>query len=218
LQIGESLEENIVVKAYRLLKLDFNLPPVSIHLHKQIPTGAGLGGGSSDAAFTLTGLNELFHLNLDKKQLIDYASILGSDCAFFMINYPVFAQGRGNMFSEIEINLKGYSLVLIKPNFSVSTSSAYKSITPKIPEHSLKESIKFPIEFLKDKIENQFVEGVFESHPQLKLLKEKLYQQGAIYASMSGSGSSVYGIYDLVPKHLKNNFPDCFYREEPCCF
>lgn len=216
LQIGEGSEENLVVKAYKLLRLDFNLSPVCIHLHKQIPIGAGLGGGSSDAAYTLAGLNELFLLNLDKKNLIEYASALGSDCAFFMINHPVFAKGTGNVFSEIEIDLKNYSVVLIKPNLSVSTSLAYKRVKPKIPVYSVKELIRLPIDLWKEKIENQFEEGVFESHPQIKLLKEKLYEKGAVYASMSGSGSSVYGLFEVIPKQLKSLFPDCFYWEGKC--
>jgi len=216
--IGDLSEENIVVKAYNLLQHDFNLPPVSIHLHKQIPTGAGLGGGSSDAAFTLTGLNELFNLNLDKNQMIDYASILGSDCAFFMFNHPVFAEGKGNIFSEIEIELKGFSLVLIKPDFSVSTSDAYRGVDPNIPEYSLRNAVNLPVNQWSKTIENRFEKSVFENFPQIKSIKEKLYHEGAIFASMSGSGSSVFGIFDVVPQHLNGVFTNCFYLEEHCRF
>jgi len=218
ISIGDFTEENIVVKAYNLLQYEFNLPPVSIHLHKLIPTGAGLGGGSSDATFTLLGLNELFNLNLDINQLIDFASMLGSDCAFFLFNYPVFAEGRGNIFSKIEIDLKNYSLVLIKPTNSVSTISAYNRVAPKIPEYSLKESIKLLLELWNGRIVNQFEDGVFEELPQIKTIKEKLYHEGAIFASMSGSGSSVFGIFDVVPENLKKHFTDCFYWEEKCRF
>lgn len=209
-------EENIVVKAYKLLQQDYNLPPVCIHLHKLIPTGAGLGGGSSDATFTLIGLNELFNLNLDKNQLMDYASKLGSDCAFFLFNYPVFAEGRGNIFSKLEIDLKNYSLVLIKPLNSVSTVSAYNRVVPKIPEYSLKESIKLPVKLWNGRIVNRFEDGVFEEIPQIRSIKEKLYNEGAIFASMSGSGSSVFGIFDVVPQYLKKQFTDFFYLEEHC--
>jgi 4-diphosphocytidyl-2-C-methyl-D-erythritol kinase len=218
IEIGESINENIVVKAYQLMQSNFNLPPVSIHLHKQIPVGAGLGGGSSDAAFTLTGLNELFNLNLDNQQLTNFASILGSDCPFFLTNRPVFAEGKGNVFSEVEIDLKKYSLVLIKPIISVSTSEAYNSIVPKIAEISLKESVKVPIQLWKERIENRFEMGIFENYPQIKLIKERLYQEGAIFASMSGSGSSVYCLFEVIPQHLKSRFPDCFFWEEKCRF
>jgi len=218
IEIGDSTQENIVVKAYRLLQSEFNLPPVHIHLHKIIPTGAGLGGGSSDAAFALTGLNKLFLLNLSEVQLINYASRLGSDCAFFIINQPVFAEGKGNIFSEITIDLKKYTLVLIKPAISVSTSMAYRSIEPKIPEYSLKESIKLPIDCWKEKVENQFEKGIFKNSPLIKSIKESLYSEGAIFSSMSGSGSSVFGLFEFVPPHLKNLFPDCFYWEEHCRF
>jgi len=218
IEIGEFNEENIVVKAYRLLQSNYNLPPVHIHLHKQIPIGAGLGGGSSDAAFTLLGLNKLFHLNLENEFLRNYASVLGSDCAFFLTNQPVFAEGKGNVFSEVKIDLKKYSLVLIKPTISISTSEAYNGISPKISEFSLKESVKRPIQLWKEKIENRFEMGIFDSHPQIKLIKERLYQEGAIFASMSGSGSSVYGLFEIIPQQLKGHFPDCFYWEEKCLF
>jgi 4-diphosphocytidyl-2-C-methyl-D-erythritol kinase len=218
IQIGEGIDENLVVKAYQLLQTDYDLPPVCIHLHKQIPTGAGLGGGSSDAAFTLTGLNVLFNLNLDKKQLMDYASILGSDCAFFLFNHPVFAEGKGNVISEIEIDLKRFSLVLIKPHFSVSTSDAYRGIEPKIPEYLLKESVKLPVNRWKRRVENRFEKSVFVNFPELSAIKEKLYEMGAVFASMSGSGSSVFGLFETAPENLKKYFPDCFFWEEQCRF
>jgi len=218
IEIGEFNDENIVVKAYQLMQSNYDLPPVNIHLHKQIPAGAGLGGGSSDAAFTLKGLNKLFELNLDFNVLMGYSSKLGSDCAFFLSNQPVFAEGRGDVISKIEIDIKNYSLVLIKPTISVSTSLAYNGIVPKIPEFSLKESVKLPIQLWKDRIENRFEMGIFDSCPQIKLIKERLYQEGAIFASMSGSGSSVYGLFEVIPLQLKSRFPDCFYWEEKCWF
>jgi len=218
IEIGNVNEENIVVKAYRLLQSSFNLPPVHIHLHKQIPVGAGLGGGSSDASFTLTGLNKLFNLNLDSNVLMGHASTLGSDCAFFISGKPLFAEGKGEVLSEAEIDLKKYSLVLIKPAISVSTSLAYSTIVPGTPEFFLKESVKLPVSQWKERIENRFEKGIFESFPQIKSIKDRLYHEGAIYASMSGSGSAVYGIFEDVPPHLKFLFPDCFFREEKCRF
>jgi len=218
IQILENSEENIVIRAYRLLQLEFSLPPVRIHLHKQIPIGAGLGGGSSDAAFTLIGLNDLFKLNLDKYQLLQYASKLGSDCPFFLIGHPVFAEGIGNLFSEIDIVLNNLTLVLVKPGYTVSTLVAYNNIVPEIPKFSLKESLNLPVKLWKDRIENRFEKGIFPHYPQIKEIKEKLYKEGAIYASMSGSGSSVYGLFENGDRNLKNLFPDCFYWEEKCSF
>jgi 4-diphosphocytidyl-2-C-methyl-D-erythritol kinase len=218
IEIGECSEENLVVKAYRILQLEYNLPPVSIHLHKQIPTGAGLGGGSSDAAFTLKGLNELFHLELGNQILMKYASMLGSDCAFFILNYPVFAEGTGNIFSKVDVELKNFILVLVKPDFSVSTSAAYHGIKPTISKYSLKDSVKLPVNDWKGRVENRFEESVFNGFPKLKVIKERLYSEGAVFASMSGSGSSVYGLFEEVPPQLKNLFTNCFYWEEHCRF
>lgn len=203
--------ENIVVKAYKLLKYDFGLPPVNIHLHKMIPVGAGLGGGSSDAAYTLIGLNKLFELGLKKKDLLNYSLKLGSDCPFFIFNNPSFAEGRGELLSEIEINLQGYKIALIKPDCEVSTAQAYAGIKPKIPETSLKELIKLPLEEWKDKITNDFEESVFHKYPVIKGIKEKLYSCGAVYASMSGSGSSVFGLFEDIPESFDLHFPNCFY-------
>jgi 4-diphosphocytidyl-2-C-methyl-D-erythritol kinase len=216
IKLGKTSEENIVEKAFKLLQSEYNLPAVQIHLHKQIPVGAGLGGGSSDAAFTLIGLNTLFRLNLDNQLLSKYASTLGSDCAFFLSNQPLFAEGTGNIFSKVEMDLRHYSIVLIKPDISISTSIAYNGVKPVIPQFSLRESIKLPVKFWKERIENRFETGIFESFPQIKLIKEKLYCEGAVFASMSGSGSSVFGLFEVVPKKLKNHFPDCFYQEEKC--
>ncbi len=209
-------EENIVIKAYRLLQAEYNLPPVQIHLHKQIPVGAGLGGGSSDGAFTLMGLNDLFQLHLNEEKLIGYASRLGSDCAFFILNRPVFAEGTGNIFSEVEMNLRGYTLVLIKPNLSISTAEAYRGIVPALPEISLKERVKLPVGSWAGKVINRFEEGIFKGFPEIEAIKMKLYQEGAVYASMSGSGSSVYGLFESVPERLEEYFHEYFYWEEKC--
>ncbi len=210
IQIPDS-GDNIVVKAYRLLQNEYNLPPVSIHLHKVVPIGAGLGGGSSDAAYTLSGLNNLFELGLGQKELLNYSLKLGSDCPFFILNNPCFAEGRGELLSETDVSLEGLKIVLIKPDCEVSTGMAYGGIKPKIPEISLKESIKLPVKEWKDKITNDFEESVFYKYPEIPEIKEKLYSFGAVYASMSGSGSSVFGLFKDIPERFDIHFPDCFY-------
>lgn len=203
-------ENNIVIKAYRLLQHDFKLKPVAMHLHKMIPIGAGLGGGSSDAAFTLKGLNELFGLQLTSHQLEQYATKLGSDCAFFIKNEPAFATGRGEIMEPINVSIQGHSLVLIKPDSSVGTAEAYANIQGRVPQQSLKNAIRLSIEKWKTSIENRFELSVFKTHPEIAVIKQKLYDQGAIYASMSGSGSSVYGIFEKGFCLNTNIFEDCF--------
>jgi 4-diphosphocytidyl-2-C-methyl-D-erythritol kinase len=216
LEIENDPENNLVMKAYRLLKEAFNLPPVEFHLHKLIPAGAGLGGGSSDAAFTLMSLNELFQLNIKKDKLLDYASTLGSDCAFFILNKPVFAEGKGNLFSEIKISLNGLTLVLIKPPFAVSTAQAYSSIIPHLPDFSLLESINKPVDTWENYVFNHFEKHVFQLFPQIGKIKDLLYESGALYASMSGSGSSVYGLFKDVPENLKDKFNGYFIWQGKC--
>ncbi len=206
-------DDNIVVKAYKILKEDFNLPPVKIHLHKNIPMGAGLGGGSSDAAFTLIGLNSLFNIGLDKDSLINYSLKLGSDCPFFVINKPCYAEGRGEVLTEMDIQLDGLKVVLIKPDCEVSTAQAYSGVKPIVPIVNLKEALLLPFEEWKGKVENRFEESVFLKFPSIKNVKDKLYESGAVYASMSGSGSTVFGIFKDIPENLKPNFTDCFYWE-----
>ena len=195
LEIAGNPETNLVVKAYRLLDEKFDLPPVDIYLYKNIPSGAGLGGGSSDAAFMLKLLNDKFKLKLSDKILEEYAATLGADCAFFIKNTPTFAEGIGNLFSPVTLSLKGYQLVLVKPDIFVSTREAFAQIHPHKPEHSLREIITVPIEQWKDYMINDFEESVFPQHPAIREIKEELYNEGAIYAAMSGSGSSVFGIF-----------------------
>lgn len=195
LQIAGDDENNLVVKAYKLLDNDFSLPPVSIRLLKKIPFGAGLGGGSSDAAFMIKMLNDYFELQLDNAQMETYAAKLGADCAFFIQNQPTYAEGIGNIFSPINLSLKGYKIVMVKPDIFVSTREAFSSIKPTDPSHPLKEIINLPIENWKELMKNDFEESVFPQYPAIARIKEQLYEEGAIYASMSGSGSSVYGIF-----------------------
>lgn len=205
-------EDNLVVKAFMMLDNKFNLPPIDIHLYKHIPSGAGLGGGSADAAFMLKLLNEKFSLDLSTEELEHYAAQLGADCAFFIQNQPTFAEGIGNIFSPVSLSLKNYHLVLIKPEVFVSTKAAFAHIKPRKPKQSLKEIISCPIMEWRELMINDFEESVFPQYPEISEIKESLYQQGAIYASMSGSGSSVFGIFSeeaSVPS--TTSFPDCFY-------
>ena len=196
LKIEGEVENNLVVKAYKLLDEKFNLPPVDIHLFKHIPSGAGLGGGSSDAAYMLKLLNEKFNLALTDETLEEYAAKLGADCAFFIRNAPTYAEGIGNLFSPISLSLKGYQIVLVKPDIFVSTREAFAQIKPHRQEMPLKEIVKRPVEKWKEWMMNDFEESVFPQFPAIREIKEDLYKQGAIYASMTRSGSSVFGLFE----------------------
>lgn len=189
-------EDNLCLKAWRLLKEDYPaLPPVKIHLHKHIPIGAGLGGGSADAAFMLQLLNDKFQLGITPEQLIGYAARLGSDCAFFIRNTSCYATGRGELLEPLELNLGGYSFLLVYPGIHVNTGWAFSQITPREPEQNLRHSILQPVEEWGSLIHNDFEAPVFSAHPVLQGIKEKLYEAGAVYATMSGSGSAMVGIF-----------------------
>lgn len=210
---GET-DDNLVVKAYRLLKADYpDMAPVNIHMFKHIPTGAGLGGGSSDAAFMIKLLNEKFHLNISVEKMEEYASRLGADCAFFIKNQPVFASGIGNIFEPVQLSLKGYYLVLVKPEIFVSTKEAYALVKPHKPAVSLKEIVRMPVETWRATMKNDFEESVFARYPEIAAIKDKLYDMGAIYASMSGSGSSVFGIFREQVEYVDEIFNGCFCRQ-----
>lgn len=188
--------DNLCVKAWHLLQKDFpELPQVDIHLHKHIPIGAGLGGGSADAAFMLLHLNNRFQLGLSQEQLVDYAAILGSDCPFFINNQPCYATGRGEIMVPVELDLSAYTFVLVFPGIHVNTGWAFKQLTPKEPAISLKEVIKTPVDTWKGVMQNDFEAPIFSAHPELAAIKEALYAQGAVYATMSGSGSAMVGIF-----------------------
>lgn len=212
INIDCSAEKNLCVKAYYLLDADFNLPPVKIILHKVVPMGAGLGGGSADGAFTFTLLNDMFDLNLSKDVLANYAAKIGSDCPFFIYNQPMLGSGRGEILSPVELSLKGHSLVLVKPASSVGTAEAYKGVKLGFPEIPLLEMVKQPVSDWKNNLKNNFEITVFSNHPEIENIKKQLYERGAIYACMSGSGSTVFGIF-RDPQHLKESFKDCFYWE-----
>lgn len=207
LSIPGALQANICIKAYHLLKKDFpDLPPILLHLHKTIPTGAGLGGGSSNGAFTLILLNNKFNLRLTTKQLMDYAAHLGSDCPFFMVNQPCYATGKGEKINSLSLDLSQFSFLIVHPGIHIQTAWAFSNITPKAPHLSLEKIIQQPIAAWKNTLFNDFELPVFEKYPQIKTLKETLYQHGALYASLSGSGSAVFGIFhkNQVP-HLEWN-------------
>lgn len=207
-------EDNLVVKAYRLLKEDYpHIAPVDIHMYKHIPTGAGLGGGSADAAFMIKLLNDKFNLGLSIEEMENYAARLGADCAFFIQNKPVFASGIGNIFEPIQLSLKGFFLVLVKPDIFVSTKDAFSLITPKMPVQSLKEIVRMPVETWRATMKNDFENSVFKKFPEIAAIKDKLYDMGAIYASMSGSGSSVYGIFREQVEFVDEIFSGCFCRQ-----
>ncbi len=186
---------NLVMKAYDLLKKDFHIPPVCIYLQKKIPIGAGLGGGSSDAAFAIMLLNDLFSIGLHEDEMKEYAKQLGSDCAFFIENKPVFAVERGDKFLPIELSLANYSFLLVKPGFSVNTGEAYAMIKPEKKNISIPSILVKPFEYWQEELINDFEEPVFKKYPQIRTIKEKMYELGALYACMSGSGSTVFGIF-----------------------
>ena len=202
-------EDNLVVKAWRLLNAERGISPVSIHLHKTIPTGAGIGGGSADAAFMLVALNHHFSLGLDESQLMYLASKLGSDCAFFVRNKPCFATGRGEQLQAIDLSLSGKHIVLVNPGLHISTREAFGAITPGAKHESLLETISRPITEWKDSLVNDFEKSIFPQYPAVKNIKDTMYKRGALYASMSGSGSSVYGIFD-TETDLSGDFPGMF--------
>ena len=194
--IPGDVSSNLCIKAYHLLKADFpQLTPVTIHLHKKIPIGAGLGGGSSDGAAALSMLNDLFQLQLSTTQLIQYAAQLGSDCPFFILNEASHATGRGEVMQPMPINLSNFTMALIHPNIPISTGWAFQQITPAIKEKTIASIIQQPITTWKNELINDFEKPVFEAHPSLALIKHNLYEQGAIYASLSGSGSSLFGLF-----------------------
>lgn len=214
--IESAPEDNLVMKAYRMLGEQCSLPPIDIHLYKHIPSGAGLGGGSADAAFMLKLLNERFALGLSTDELEHHAARLGADCAFFVRNRPIFAEGIGNIFTPIRLSLKGYRLALIKPDIFVSTKAAFARVVPQRPHRSLKEIITLPVGEWRHSMANDFEGSVFAQYPQIGALKEKMYEQGALYAAMSGSGSAVFGLFANSAPELKTALapqPGQFYFE-----
>lgn len=205
---GHPDDDNLCLKAYHLLKHDFpQLPSIDIYLQKTIPIGAGLGGGSSDAAFMLRLLNKKYQLGLNTEKLISYASRLGSDCSFFLQNDPCFATGRGNELQPFpQVDLNHYHIALICPFIHVNTGWAYSRILPHTHESSLRELLLAPVATWKDTVWNDFEKPVFEAHPQLAVIKKMLYEKGALYVSLSGSGATIYGIFIDKPNEKQLNF------------
>jgi len=210
LEIPGRIEDNLCLKGYHLLKKDFDLPPVKIFLYKHIPIGAGLGGGSADAAFFIRLLNQKCVLGLTDEQMTGYARQLGADCSFFIQNKPVFAQGIGDELESIELDLSKYSIVLVMPPVHVSTAEAYRGVRPALPERSLKELIHLPVAEWKNHIQNDFELSVFKNHPAIRGVKAALYEAGALYAGMSGSGASVFGIFEEKPDLRISDFSQLF--------
>lgn len=207
-KLESSSEDNLVMKAYRKVNERFALPPLEIHLRKNIPFGAGLGGGSADAAFMIRLLNDKFELGMCIEDMEQIASGIGADVPFFIANKPVYATGIGDEFEEIDFSLKGYFLVLIKPDVSVSTPEAYSMVKPQEPVENIRDIVKKPIGEWKDVLVNDFELSVFTKKPVIGEIKERLYEAGALYASMSGSGSSVFGIFEseISVEGLKEEF------------
>lgn len=211
ISIAGDLSNNLCVRAYYLLQPEFNLPPIKIHLHKSIPIGAGLGGGSADAAFTLTLLNQLFELKLPIGQLKKFASQLGSDCSFFLEMKPQMGEGKGEELSDAAVDLKSKFLIIVKPTVHISTQEAYAGIKVKSQKIIVREVVeKYPLPQWRDHLVNDFEESIFEKFPVISQIKKSLYAKGATYASMSGSGSSVFGIFEK-PVDLRSSFPEYTY-------
>lgn len=217
LTLDADSEQNLVVKAYRILQSDFKLPPVAIHLHKIIPFGAGLGGGSSDAASMLQMLNRMFNLSIDPGNLADYATRLGADCPFFLHNQPAIARGIGDILEPSECSLLDWYLVLIKPDFGINTAWAYRQLIPGRPAISPGTVLKHSVDDWKGLLKNDFEAAVVTQYPEIGEIVKTLYDAGAAYVAMSGSGSAVYGLFRKVPEGLAGHFPaDYFYYQERC--
>lgn len=206
-------EDNLVIKAYQLLAADFQLPRVHAHLVKRIPTQAGLGGGSSDAAYMIRLLDERFRLNIGIPEMERYAAKLGADCAFFITTDPSYAEGIGDVLMPVDVpgaGLGGYYLAVVKPSVAVSTRDAYAAIVPKAPAKCCRDIVRQPIETWKEELLNDFEAPIFAMHPELAAIKQSLYDAGAVYAAMSGSGSALFGIFREQPVGLEKEFEGMF--------
>ncbi|MCD8211269.1 MAG: 4-(cytidine 5'-diphospho)-2-C-methyl-D-erythritol kinase [Prevotella sp.] len=211
ISIQGDVKSNIIYKAYYLLKeLYPQITGVKIHLKKNIPVGAGLGGGSSDAAYTIKALDEIFSLGITKTQMLSIASQLGADCAFFIDPKPSYATARGEELKEIDVNLSGKFIAIVKPPIFISTRQAYSLVKPSIPKISCLDVIYREVSLWKKELKNDFEESLFKVYPELKEIKTLLYGLGAQYAAMSGSGSSIYGIFSSKPKNIEKSFPSYF--------
>jgi 4-diphosphocytidyl-2-C-methyl-D-erythritol kinase len=213
LVIHGDTSDNLCCKAYWLLKKDYpDIPNIKMHLHKKIPMGAGLGGGSADGAFTLTLLNQLFNLQLPEEKLMQYALTLGSDCPFFILNSPAFATGRGEILAPTYVNLDGYNIVIVNPGIAISTKMAFSFITPNQPSTQIPDILNLPINTWKDSLINDFEAPIFKTLPELQNIKATLYNNGAVYASMTGTGSTIYGIFPTsIMSEISFDFPSNYF-------
>jgi 4-diphosphocytidyl-2-C-methyl-D-erythritol kinase len=204
-------QRNLVVRAYQLLKQDFpTLPRIHSHLWKGIPTQAGMGGGSSDCAYMMLLLNQQFRLGLTDEQLIEYAAKLGADCAFFILSRPCYAEGIGEKLQPIDLSLSGYYIAVVRPDIPVPTKEAFSRIRPHYPALNCRETVMQPVETWRDTLINDFEESVFALHPEIGNIKQQLYDMGATYAAMSGSGSALFGLFKKQPDSLSQEFPNMF--------
>lgn len=215
LHIEGDEQKNLVVRAYQLLKQDFpTLPRIHAHLYKGIPTQAGMGGGSSDCGFMITLLNRQFQLGLTDQQMIDYAARLGADCAFFVLNQPCYAEGIGERLQPIALDLTGWYLAVVRPDIPVSTREAFSLIVPQHPAQNCRDIVMQPVETWRDALTNDFEKSVFTLHPEIGAIKDQLYEMGAVYAAMSGSGSSLFGLFRhpvaLDAFTAPNTFKGCY--------
>ena len=204
-------QRNLVVRAYQLLKQDFpTLPRIHSHLWKGIPTQAGMGGGSSDCAYMMLLLNQQFRLGLTDEQLIEYAAKLGADCAFFILSRPCYAEGIGEKLQPIDLSLSGYYIAVVRPDIPVPTKEAFSRIRPHYPAQNCRETVMQPVETWRDTLINDFEESVFALHPKIGNIRQQLYDMGATYAAMSGSGSALFGLFKKQPDSLSQEFPNMF--------
>ncbi|MDR1810819.1 MAG: 4-(cytidine 5'-diphospho)-2-C-methyl-D-erythritol kinase [Prevotella sp.] len=203
-------ENNLVMKALRLVGAQYDIPPMEVHLLKKIPFGAGIGGGSADAAFMLKLLNSACNLNMTDDEMAGLALKLGADCPFFIYNRPMFASGIGEALEDVTLSLDGYTIVLVKPDVHIPTRDAFAQIVPRQPENPLKEIIRQPLTEWKKLMFNDFERSIFPQYPVVGEIKRQLYRLGAAYASMSGSGSSVYGIFEHAPENIQSVFNGCY--------
>jgi 4-diphosphocytidyl-2-C-methyl-D-erythritol kinase len=206
-------EYNLCLKAYHLVKKDYSkLPSIKMHLHKVIPMGAGLGGGSADAVFTLLLLNKKYNLEIPDEKLFEYALSLGSDCPFFLVNKPSLARGRGEISTPIPISLAGYKMLVVNPGIHINTKEIFKEIVPGIPTKKISEIISQPVETWKDELKNDFEKIVFPEHKEISDIKDQMYSNGAIYASMTGTGSTVFGIFTMAEHVVYTPKKSYFYK------
>ncbi|PID93608.1 MAG: 4-(cytidine 5'-diphospho)-2-C-methyl-D-erythritol kinase [Bacteroidetes bacterium] len=211
LSVGGALEENLVYRAARLMQKSYGTPGVRMHLHKRIPLGAGLGGGSSDASFALKLINRIFALGQDEEALKVHAASLGSDCPFFLVNRPMLGTGTGGVLTPVELPaLDTLKVMVVKPAIHIATAEAYAGVSPDAAAVPLMSLVKTPPSQWRELFTNDFEPHLFATYPQLGVIKEKLYRQGAVYASMSGSGAALYGFFHHLPDHPEDLFPDCF--------